>query len=404
MTLLTGKKYYSGRHYETGSIHNALATQGVRAPHTGEPYSEPLLLGISGGIAVGYFQFHYEGHLPHTILLTRNTFDPMNTILQRLGIVQDILQTSNPEKGLRNLLDTLENGRPAIVWADFTQLPYNALPANAGYWGMLPLVVYGHDGEQATLADGSSQPLVVSAAELAAGRARVKKDKFRVLSLNPPRPEKLPAAVTAGIWDCIRLFTEKPPRGTGKNFGLSGLENLAKMLTNTRNPQSWARALPPGPALFAALAGHESVPGLYGWIQGWGDGGAERARYADFLDEAAVILERPALREIATLFRHSHKAWAKLADLTLPHSIPALAEARQLLDRRARLFWERGTAALEEIRAVAQQQANLHARMTKEFPLDEAGAADLRQTLSEQVLVILEHERAAVAALREAMS
>lgn len=404
MPVLTQHKHFNGRHYETGTLHNILATQGVTAPHTGKPYSEALLLGISGGIAVGYFQFHYEGHLPHLIVLTRNTFDPMNMILQRLGIMQDILHTTSSEKGLRNLLDILENGRPAIVWADFTQLSYNALTSNAGYWGMQPLAVYGHDGEQATLADGSSQPLVVSAAELAAARARVKKDKFRVLSLNPPRPEKLPAAVTAGLWDCIRLFTEKPPRGTAKNFGLSGLENLAKMLTNTRNPQSWARALPPGPALFAALAGHEAVPGLYGWIQGWGDGGAERARYADFLDEAAVILERPDLQTAAALFRRSHAAWAQLADLALPESVPALAEARQWIDRRARLFWERGTAALEDIRATARQQAELHARMANDFPLDEGGAAAMRQRLSEQVLVILEIERGAVAALRAAMS
>ncbi|HET6595505.1 MAG TPA: hypothetical protein VFG81_07770 [Anaerolineales bacterium] len=55
----------NGRHSETGSIHNALALQGVRAPHTGKPYSEALLLGVSGGIAFGYFTFEYKGYLPH---------------------------------------------------------------------------------------------------------------------------------------------------------------------------------------------------------------------------------------------------------------------------------------------------------------------------------------------------
>jgi hypothetical protein len=33
----------NGRHWETGSIHNALALQGVKAPHTGQPYSEASL-------------------------------------------------------------------------------------------------------------------------------------------------------------------------------------------------------------------------------------------------------------------------------------------------------------------------------------------------------------------------
>jgi hypothetical protein len=64
----------NGRHSETGSIHNALALQGIKAPHTGKPYSEALLLGISGGIAFGYFTFEYKGYLPHVALLTRNTF------------------------------------------------------------------------------------------------------------------------------------------------------------------------------------------------------------------------------------------------------------------------------------------------------------------------------------------
>ena len=48
---------FDGRHWETGSIHNALVLQGILAPHTGKPYSEALLLGVSGGIAFGYFTF-----------------------------------------------------------------------------------------------------------------------------------------------------------------------------------------------------------------------------------------------------------------------------------------------------------------------------------------------------------
>ncbi|TAK11809.1 MAG: DUF4872 domain-containing protein [Anaerolineae bacterium] len=359
---------------------------------------------MSGGIAFGYFIFQYEGHLPHMVVLTRNTFDPFQTILQRLGVVQDILQTTTPAKGLRNLLDVLDSGRPAIVWADMVNLPYNALQRATDYWAMMPLVVFGHDGEHAFLADRSSQPLTVTAAELEAARARVKKDKFRVLSIDPPRPEKLASAVSNGIWDCIRLFTEKPPRGTTRNFGLSAMQHWASMLTNTRNPQSWARALPPGPEMFAALSGHGAVPGLYSWVQAWGDGGGERARYAKFLEEAAVILERPALKQVAPLFRKSHAAWAELADLALPKSVPALAEARRLHDKRASLFWERGSEALDELLALAEKQRELSARMKREFPLDEAQAADLRAALSAQVLKIHDIEKQAVQAMQDAMA
>jgi hypothetical protein len=74
-----------GRHYETGTLRNAWALRGARAPHTGQPYSEALLLGVSGGITFGYFTFAYTGELPHMALLTRNTFDAFDTIRARVS-------------------------------------------------------------------------------------------------------------------------------------------------------------------------------------------------------------------------------------------------------------------------------------------------------------------------------
>jgi hypothetical protein len=99
---------FTGRHWETGSIHNALAQQGFLAPHTGKPFSEALLLGVSGGITFGYFTFEYKGFLPHLALLTRNTFDPVPTILERLGIAQDVRQTNRAETAEKNLIEVLD--------------------------------------------------------------------------------------------------------------------------------------------------------------------------------------------------------------------------------------------------------------------------------------------------------
>ena len=101
---------FHGRHWETGSIRNALAMQGFVAPHTGKPFSEALLLGVSGGITFAYFTFEYKGYLPHLALLTRNTFDPFPTILERLGIAQDVRQTNKAEIAEKNLIEALDNG------------------------------------------------------------------------------------------------------------------------------------------------------------------------------------------------------------------------------------------------------------------------------------------------------
>ena len=85
MPKLNNYHHFDGLHWETGSVRNFYAYRGVKAPHTGQPYSEALLLGISGGIVMGYFSFAYEGYDPHARILTRNTFDPLDTLLHRLG-------------------------------------------------------------------------------------------------------------------------------------------------------------------------------------------------------------------------------------------------------------------------------------------------------------------------------
>ncbi|MBC7810289.1 MAG: hypothetical protein H7175_04040, partial [Burkholderiales bacterium] len=304
MSVLPNYHAFSGRHCETGSIANVLAYQGVKAPHTGQPISEALLLGISGGVTVGYFLFQYEGYEPTLALLTRNTFSPMETIFDRLAIARDVLHTDNAQKGESNVVDMLESGSPPMVWADMFSLPYNNLRVDEHAWGMMPIVVYGLEGDTVHIADRSAAPLHVDKAAFMAARARVKQDKFRVMSLHTPDFGRLAAAVQKGIWQCINLYTENPPKGAKDNFGLAALQKWASMLTNTRNKQSWARFFPRGAGLYSALIGHHGQPGAFQWICTWNAAeGAERGLYADFLDEAAIILDKPALNDAAQTFR-----------------------------------------------------------------------------------------------------
>ncbi|MCW5878521.1 MAG: DUF4872 domain-containing protein [Anaerolineales bacterium] len=406
MTILKNYNQFGGRHWETGSVHNVLAYQNVRALHDGKPLSEAMLLGISGGIAFGYFLFHYQGHDPQLALLTRNTFDPLQTLLERLGVVQTTLQTGNPTKAQANLLAVLESGQPAIVWADMFSLPYNlGWKTNEMMWAMQPLVVFGHDGQRAYIADRSSQAWVVDADRFMQARARIKKDKYRVLSLDLPSIEKLPAAIHNGIWQCIRLFTEKPPRGTRNNFGLAALQHWAKMLTNQRNPQGWACFFPAGPQLFSALLGNRYSPGLHGWVNLWGSGpGAERALYADFLVEAAALLGNPYLKESADLFRRSASAWQQLVDIALPEESDLLKVGRELQAASHKLFTTQGPHAMQEIEANAKQFDALRKQAAQGFPLSQVEADRLYANMSAQVLAINDIEVQAVAALRGAIT
>src|SRR5688572_19103098 len=398
------KTQLTGRHWETGSVHNALAMQGVKAPHTGKPYSEALLLGISGGITFGYFTFEYKGYLPHVAMLTRNTFNPFSTILERLGVPQDLRQTNKTDVAEKNLLDTLESGLYPIVWADQFSLPYNCLNPDDAMWGMMPILAVETDGKSVMVADRSSQPLHLSMEELTKARGRVKDDKFRIMTLDTPQTTKLSAAVHMGICQGIKLFTEEPPRGARDNFGFAAYEKLAEMLVNTRNKQSWERFFAPGGRMYHALAGSPVQPGAYHWVMTWGSAdGAERGLYADFLLEAAQILKKPSLRESAEKFRESHALWLTFTDAMLPDDVPLLGESKKLIQKKHDLFINEGESALPEIKKINARLNELLSQSETNFPLSSAHAAELRANLREILLKITGVEQQAINLLQSAI-
>ena len=401
MPKLNKYRQFEGRHWETGSLCNVFAYQGVKAPHTGKPISEALLLGVSGGLLMGYFSFAYKGYDPHIAILTRNTFDPMDTMLARLGVIQHVRQTTNADKGLANLIDALEDGLPAIVWADMFSLPYNALPYDQGMLQMAPIVVYGYDGKGDTvwLADRARVPLTITTADLAKARARVKKDKFRLLTLDPPDLDKLAVAVQQGIWDCIRRYTEAPVAHAKNSFGLAAFQRWADLLTQPKQKLSWEREFPAGPKMYAGLTSmYKSIALVPGESQ------AERDVYADFLDEASLVLGNPALDEAAQQFRASGRAWHALANALLPDEAPAFKETRELMARRHKLFVDKGGAALPDIQRIDARLEAIKAGMSKKFPLSPGEVAAMRQSLSDRVMQLHGLEQEAHGALLAAMA
>ncbi len=400
MAVLMDYNHFLGRHWETGCVCNVYAYRAVKAPHTGEPYTEAMLMGISGGIVMGYFSFAYEGYGPQARILTRNTFDPLDTLLERLGAVQKRVQTSDPAKAARKLVECLESGVPPITWVDMFSLPYNSLPKDEGMWGMFPVVVYGYDeaADRVWIADRARVPLYITTGELAAARGRVKNVKHRLLTLEPPNPEKLSAAVRNGIWDCIKLFTEAPPKGSRNNFGLAAYRWWVELLTQPKARMSWEREFPPGAKMFSGLVW------AFNDIETFGkDGHAERDVYADFLDEASLVLDKPSLREVAGQYRRSAQAWDALSRALLPDEVPLLGETRRLLLQRQRLFIDQGMSALEDIQGINARLAAIKGQVAADFPLDASGAAEMRENISRHVLVIHDIEKEAVEALQSAM-
>lgn len=90
MPILSDYNQFHGLHWETGSLRNFYDYIGIKAPHTDQPYSEAMFMGISGGIVMGYFTFAYQGYDPQVQILTRNTFDPLQSIYERLEIQTNV--------------------------------------------------------------------------------------------------------------------------------------------------------------------------------------------------------------------------------------------------------------------------------------------------------------------------
>ena len=397
MTILPNYKEFAGIHWETGTIRNALAYQGAKAPHTNEAPTEALFFGISGGIAMGYFVFAYEGYDPMAKVLTRNTFDPFPRILDRMAIPREVIRSNNADKAVSNLVDTLENGTPVIALADHFTLSYNALPADdEGMWGMLPIVVYGYDeaNDEVYIADRASVPLTVTTSTLHTARARVKKDKFQIMTLDTPNWDKLSAAVQMGIWDCIRLYTEEPPRGPKSNFGFDGFHKWIKAL-KSKSKTSWVQQFPPGREMLAGLSSAYSDIRLYGK-----DSFAERSLFADFLREAAVILDKSELNDVADQFDTCGAAWEQLTLVLLPDDVPMLREMREcmLAGHQALLHGD-----IEAKHANMQTEKDLLAQAETDFPLNEAQAADLRSNIAEQLQTIHDLELDAITHLQAVM-
>ncbi len=401
MPTLPNYIQFEGRYWDTASIRNALDYQGVKAPHTGQPFSEAMLLGVSGGATFGYFTFHYKGYDPQVNLLTRNTFEPMERIFDRLKIPRESVKSASANKARQNLIDALEEGYAPIASPDGALLPYNALPYDEANWHTMPLVIYGYEPEagEAYISDRSRVGLTVGTDELDAARARVKKDRHGLLLLGAPDEASLAAAIRAGIDNTIQLMTEKPPKGSAKNFGLRALLHWAEMLEKT-SKGSWAREYASGRPLLAVLISSYTFLGpAFGKTMG-----AERDVYADFLEEAAQALDMSALTDVAAQYRESAAAWKGLLNSLLPSGAPLLGEAREAIDRKTALFIESGAAKLDEIISCNQGLEALKTGADDDFPLSEAEIADLRANIRSCALQVHDAEEAAVLALKDAVS
>jgi hypothetical protein len=394
---------YGGVHAETAALRGLFAAAGIVDPSTGDALSEAMLLGIGGGLGAAYFVFEYAGHPPHLYVGTRvghqypYTADFASAVCERLGVAFTIAETGGKKAAATSLRGAIAGDRAAITWADMASLPHQALPDTDT--GALPHVVLvssiDDEAGTATIYDVSSHPFIVDAPALDAARARLRKAKNRVLSIDEGAAiGDVKEAVRAGLRGCVQSLRDGAlvSRAAG-NFGLTAMSKWAGLANNGRNKKGWPKAFAPGVALYAGMRQ------TYFWIEASGTGGGGfRPMYADFLDQAAMLLSNDALATVAGTYRDLGEHWTALAMAMLPDGVPALSETRELLDAK-RDAVARGPDGIEALRAANARLDEIEASMVTSFPLDEAAAMALYADLEARLNDIVRLETEAVDAL-----
>jgi Domain of unknown function (DUF4872)/Butirosin biosynthesis protein H, N-terminal len=397
--LLPGyASFGGGQHHASAALAHALDAVGVRAPHTGEAYTEAMLAGLAGGIGFMYAVFTYAGELPTMTVVARHHPEPfVPAALARLGVESATRHTSSPRTAERNLREALAAGCPVICTVDRGGLPWHGQPACAPYADPYDVMVCGidDDGGQVWIDDETVRANPLPLADFEAAWAAHRKSRHALLPVRPPAREvDLAAAVRDAVTTtCAHLTGPVLGNSFDVNFGLSGMRRLAEQLADPTGKMGWASRFADPRALFVGLRRlHDCLEVEYTGP------GATRPLYAAFLTEAADVVGEPAYDEAAGLFARSGELWSAVAAAALPDDVPALAAYDAMVEERLALLLDRGADAAEEIRAATVRVDELADAYAAE-PLDRSRSREVLDELSALVEQAADLERRAVSVL-----
>jgi hypothetical protein len=400
--VVEGYSEFGGRHSEIAALRNVLDFKQVKAPHTGQPYTEAFLFGVGGGIGFAYFLFERRGGRPvfvGTRIHTRETERPefFQTIAGRLGFQAQVQNSSSGTAALSNMKRSLSAGEPVLVWTDAARLPYSGYTGFGNFYHVV--VAYGLDegGDTVQLADRPPGPVCASLPDLRRARETSWSPKYRSMTVAQPQGDADPRiAAGQGIGQCVdQMLT-----GLGiANFGLKGMEKWATILTSTKEKKSWLKIYSPGTDLYCALFT------IYEQISVRGNvGAASRTLYAEFLEEAADLLGRPGLRDVAVLYRESESLWQDIANAHLPGHYPIFSEACELAQERKRVFETQGMGGRGRLDQIKARLADIESSMSAEFPVPQNDLRSFLSDIRQRILKMRDHESRCVEALRAAMA
>lgn len=385
---------FGGVHAETAAIKNVLAYHGVKAPHTGQPFTEAMLLGIGGGLGAGYILWEFEKYEYASLVLGfRYRWNYSVAFLQnlasRLGAKTEVLETAGRKKAVEHLTQALENGQPPLVWVDLGETAYYH------HYLLSVLVVFGFDPEagEALLDNRAQKPYRLPLDALAAARDKVPSYRNRVMVVEPSGSCDLEAVVTAGIQDCIDYLGAK-----STSFALPTLRKWARLMTDANHKKGWPNVFKDRRGLYATLRS------IYEGVRHAGTGGdGLRGLYADFLDEAAPILGNGRMATASAAYRALGIKWMELAEAALPDEVEGFKVTKELLDRRAAINLEHGGESLTEIAPLNETLRDLELELNPAFPLSDSDTTELFDSIRKHLEDLYQAENEALEALKQVL-
>jgi hypothetical protein len=315
----------------------SLAGAGFVNPITRQPWTESLLFGAGGGIGFAYLVFAYPGWNSinldgrfNALYFEKKSF--VEVACARLGLPLRVRPMSDPALVEKQLRDALANAQEVALTLDLAKLPTRGPTPSEPF---IPRIVTVSGGDPELIVMGLPRGRVTMAwSEVLDARWTMAKKYGGLYVLGKPTATRdLGAALIEAMTRTADSLLEPSRSNFDGNFGVPGIRKWARLLTDPRDKKGWAKLCPDPDSLREALS--SVVRGLSG---AGTSGPAARRLYGAFLDEAAALLDEPALATAAGTYRDLSDRWAALitlagepdvdpADLAVP--LPDLADAEE---------------------------------------------------------------------------
>ena len=189
--------HFPGSVPATIALRVLLAQAGVRDPHTGEPFWE--LHAIR----------HRRRHRRWCVLILLRARGCCDILYRRpasvarrsglptrhAGALRHRVACSGVGRGAGGRATAARRARAqradAVAWVDLAELPHRAMPSAWSGGGYHVITIYGIEDGVAQIGDLTDEPISISLPDLARARARIKKQRHRLLQPFPRRTRRI---------------------------------------------------------------------------------------------------------------------------------------------------------------------------------------------------------------------